>query len=42
MAFGDAFDYTGANFRDWCGEAGFRRFEFIQLTGPSSAAIAYK
>jgi hypothetical protein len=42
IEFGDAFDYTGANFREWCGEAGFRRFEFIQLTGPSSAAIAYK
>ena len=42
IEFGDAFDYTGANFREWCGEAGFQRFEFIQLTGPSSAAIAYK
>lgn len=42
IEFGDAFDYTGANFREWCGETGFRRFEFIQLTGPSSAAIAYK
>jgi hypothetical protein len=42
IEFGDAFDYTGANFREWCGEAGFRRFEFIQLTGPSSAAVAYK
>ena len=42
IEFGDAFDYTGANFRDWCSEAGFRRFEFINLSGPASAAIAYK
>jgi hypothetical protein len=42
IEFGDAFDYTGANFREWCGEAGFQRFEFIPLAGPSSAAIAYK
>ncbi len=42
IEFGDAFDYTGANFREWCGEAGFRRFQFIKLSGPSSAAIAYK
>ncbi len=42
IEFGDAFDYTGANFREWCSEAGFRRFEFINLTGPTSAAIAYK
>ena len=39
---GDAFDYTGANFRDWCSEMGFKRFDIINLTGPSSAAIAYK
>jgi hypothetical protein len=42
IEFGDAFDYTGADFREWCGEAGFRRFEFIALAGPTSAAIAYK
>ena len=42
IEFGDAFDYTGAQFREWCGEAGFQRFEFIPLAGPSSAAIAYK
>jgi hypothetical protein len=39
---GDAFDYTGADFREWCSEAGFKRFEFINLAGPTSAAIAYK
>lgn len=42
IEFGDAFDYTGKDFRDWCGEAGFRRFELIALAGPTSAAIAYK
>lgn len=42
IEFGDAFDYTGADFRDWCGEAGFQDFEFINLAGPTSAAIAYK
>ena len=42
IEFGDAFDYTGADFREWCNEVGFKRFEFIQLAGPASAAIAYK
>lgn len=42
IEFGEAFDYTGADFREWCGEAGFKRFDVIHLAGPSSAAIAYK
>ena len=42
IELGDAFDYTGADFRGWCNEIGFRRFEFIGLTGAASAAIAYK
>ena len=42
IEFGDAFDYTGADFREWCGEVGFKRFEFIHLAGPTIAAIAYK
>ncbi|WP_193367219.1 methyltransferase [Pelagibius marinus] len=42
IEFGDAFDFTGADFRDWCAAAGFRRFEILPLTGPSSAAVAYK
>lgn len=42
IEFGDAFDYSGADFRMWCGEAGFTRFEVMHLAGPSSAAIAYK
>jgi len=42
IELGDAFDYSGADFAGWCREAGFRRFEIIPLTGPSSAAVAYK
>jgi precorrin-6B methylase 2 len=42
IEFGDAFDYTGADFAGWCREAGFRRFAVIPLAGPSSAAVAYK
>lgn len=42
IEFGDAFDYSGADFESWCREAGFQRFEVIHLFGPSSAAIAYK
>jgi hypothetical protein len=42
IEFGDAFDYSGADFRQWCGEVGFKRFEVIPVAGPSSAAVAYK
>jgi predicted O-methyltransferase YrrM len=42
IEFGDAFDYSGADFRKWCGEAGFKRFETIHLAGASSAAVAFK
>jgi hypothetical protein len=42
IEFGDAFDYSGADFASWCGEAGFKRFEVIHLAGASSAAVAYK
>lgn len=42
IEFGDAFDYSGADFRGWCSQVGFTRFEVIHLAGPSSAAIAYK
>lgn len=42
IEFGDAFDFTGADFRQWCGEVGFQRFDVIRLAGPSSAAVAYK
>ena len=39
---GDAFDFTIAEFRNWCREAGFSGFETIPLDGPSSAAVADK
>ena len=39
---GDAFDYTGENFREWCSEVGFQQFDIISLAGPTSAAVAYK
>ncbi|MBL9087220.1 MAG: methyltransferase [Planctomycetia bacterium] len=42
IEFGDAFDYSGADFRRWCGEVGFRRFDQVHLAGAASAAIAYK
>lgn len=42
IEFGDAFDYSAADFREWCLEAGFQRFDVLPLAGPSSAAIAYK
>jgi hypothetical protein len=42
IEFGDAFDYTFADFQGWCKEIGFTRFEKLHLNGPCSAAIAYK
>ena len=42
IEFGDAFDYTGADFRGWCSEAGFKSFDLIPLAGPTSAIVAYK
>ncbi len=36
------FDYTGAQFDTWARAAGFSRTEIVPLTGPTSAAIAYK
>jgi len=42
IEFGDAFDFSGADFRRWCSEVGFRRFDVIPLAGSSSAAVAYK
>jgi hypothetical protein len=42
IELGDAFDFTGADFRAWCGEVGFRRFDVIHLAGAASAAVAYK
>src|SRR5262249_5049233 len=42
IEFGDAFDYSAADFEGWCREAGFKRFEVIHLAGPHSAAVACK
>lgn len=42
IEFGEAFDFTGAQFTEWCKEAGFSRCEIIPLAGPASAAVAYK
>lgn len=42
IEFGEAFDYSGADFDGWCREAGFKRTEVIHLAGPASAGVAYK
>jgi hypothetical protein len=42
VEFGNAFDFTGADFAGWCREAGFSRIEIMPLAGPASAAIAWK
>lgn len=42
IEFGDAFDYTGADFAGWCEEVGFKKVEIVPLAGPASAGIAYK
>jgi len=42
VEFGDAFDFTGADFRGWCLEAGFKRVDVLPLGGPATAGIAHK
>jgi hypothetical protein len=42
IEFGDAFDFTGADFAGWCKEVGFKNTEIVPLAGPTSAGIAYK
>jgi hypothetical protein len=42
IEFGDAFDFTAADFFGWCRKVGFRETEVIPLTGPASAGVAYK
>lgn len=42
IEFGDAFDFSAADFHGWCREAGFERFETMRLTSQHGAAIAYK
>lgn len=33
IEFGEAFDYSAADFRGWCTEAGFQRFDVNHLAG---------
>jgi hypothetical protein len=42
IEFGEAFDFTAADFSGWCRQAGFRTIEVIPLGGPASAGVAYK
>ena len=42
IEFGDAFDFTAADFFGWCRQVGFRTMEVIPLAGPASAGVAYK
>jgi cyclopropane fatty-acyl-phospholipid synthase-like methyltransferase len=42
IEFGDAFDFTGADFAGWCSQVGFRETRVIPLTPNASAAVAYK
>lgn len=42
IEFGDAFDFTGADFSKWCKAVGFKDTQILPLGGPASAAIAYK
>jgi predicted O-methyltransferase YrrM len=42
IEFGEAFDFSAADFRKWCMQVGFKRFEVVPLAGPCSVAIAYK
>jgi hypothetical protein len=42
IEFGEAFDFTGADFDRWCRGVGFRSTEIMPLGGPASAGIAYK
>lgn len=39
---GTGFDYTFSSFNKWTKDVGFRSTEIVPLTGPASAAIAYK
>ena len=42
IEFGDAFDFTGADFAGWCRSVGFRDVVVLPLAGPASAGVAYK
>ncbi len=42
IEMGPAFNFSDAEFRNWCEEIGFKRFESLHLIGDSWAAIAFK
>jgi hypothetical protein len=42
IEFGEAFDFTAADFFGWCRQIGFRKMEVIPLGGLASAGVAYK
>ena len=42
IEFGDAFDFSEADFRSWCADVGFTRFSKLPLLGPASGVVAYK
>lgn len=42
VEFGEAFDYSGADFDGWAREAGFACTEVLPLHGPGAAAVAWK
>ncbi|MBN2875533.1 MAG: hypothetical protein JXM71_10605 [Spirochaetales bacterium] len=42
IEFGEAFDFTGRDFSQWCRTAGFTKIDVVPLAGPASAGIAYK
>ena len=42
IEFGDAFDFTGADFAGWCKEVGFKKIDVMPLAGPTSAGVARK
>lgn len=42
VEFGDAFDFSAADFQGWCRDVGFTRFEVLPLTPVAGAVVAYK
>jgi hypothetical protein len=42
IEFGEAFDFTGADFIGWCRSVGFTKCEVLPLAGPASAGVAYQ
>ena len=42
LEFGEAFDFSVADLREWCIEVGFTKVEALPLEGSGGAAVAYK